>query len=136
MSEVPRRRALLAAASGVAALAGCAGSESASNSYPREDRPIDHYELEKARDETGGALFGSMLTTTFGIGVLGLAVFPAIGQFGILTAMSIGYAFLASLLVIPSALVVWDRVFNADWSVRSVLGSGRSRPPAPVEGDD
>ena len=59
MSEVPRRRALLAAASGVAALAGCAGSESASNSYPREDRPIDHYELEKARDETGGALFAS-----------------------------------------------------------------------------
>ena len=56
MSEVPRRRALLAAASGAAALAGCAGGESASNSYPREDRPIDGYELEKARDETGGAL--------------------------------------------------------------------------------
>jgi predicted RND superfamily exporter protein len=101
---------------------------------------FEENDLETALDRTvrgtGGALFGSMLTTTFGIGVLGLAVFPAIGQFGILTAMSIGYAFLASLLVIPSALVVWDRVFNADWSVRSVLGSGRSRPPAPVEGDD
>ncbi len=101
---------------------------------------FDENDLETALDRTvrgtGGALFGSMLTTTFGIGVLGLAVFPAIGQFGILTALSIGYAFLASLLVIPSALVVWDRVFNADWSVRGLLGFGRSRPPAPVEGDD
>ena len=56
MAEVSRRRALLAAASGLAALAGCAGSDSASNSYPPEDRPVDDYELAKARDETGGAL--------------------------------------------------------------------------------
>ncbi|MFB6224748.1 MAG: RND family transporter [Haloarcula sp.] len=85
---------------------------------------------------TGGALLGSMLTTVFGIGVLGLAVFPAIGQFGILTALSIAYAFLASLLVLPSVLVVWDRVFNADWSVPDVFSLGGSRRPAPVEGDD
>ena len=56
MAEIPRRRALLAAASGLAALAGCSGSESASNSVPRGERPIDEYELERARDETGGAL--------------------------------------------------------------------------------
>ncbi|TKX85733.1 hypothetical protein EXE43_12125 [Halorubrum sp. SS5] len=56
MTDVPRRRALLAAASGIAALAGCAGSETASNSYPSSDRPIDDYELAKARDERGGAL--------------------------------------------------------------------------------
>jgi hypothetical protein len=59
MSDVPRRRALLAAASGIAALAGCAGSETVSNSYPSRNRPIDDYELEKARDETGGALVAS-----------------------------------------------------------------------------
>ena len=56
MTDVSRRRALLAAASGIAALAGCSGSDSASNSYPSSDRPIDGYELEKARDERGGAL--------------------------------------------------------------------------------
>ena len=57
MPDVPRRRALLAAASGIAALAGCSGSDSASNSYPvRSERPIEDYELEKARDERGGAL--------------------------------------------------------------------------------
>ncbi|WP_144922580.1 hypothetical protein [Halorubrum salsamenti] len=57
MADLPRRRALLAAASGIAALAGCSGRDSASNSYPSRNRPIDDYELEKARDETGSVLF-------------------------------------------------------------------------------
>ncbi len=59
---------------------------------------------------TGGALTGSVLTTAFGIGVLVLSVFPAIGQFGLLTALSVVYAYLASLLVLPSVLVVWARL--------------------------
>ncbi|AXG11671.1 efflux RND transporter permease subunit [Haloplanus rubicundus] len=61
---------------------------------------------------TGGALLGSVLTTVFGIGVLVLSVFPAIGDFGLLTALSVIYAFLSSLLVLPAALVVWERVFG------------------------
>jgi len=61
---------------------------------------------------TGGALLGSVLTTVFGIGVLVLSVFPAIGDFGLLTALSVVYAFLSSLLVLPSALVLWERVFG------------------------
>ncbi|MFC6757219.1 MULTISPECIES: efflux RND transporter permease subunit [Haloarcula] len=68
--------------------------------------------LDRTVRGTGGALFGSMLTTVFGIGVLALAVFPAIGQFGILTALSIVYAFLTSLLVLPSVFVVWSRARN------------------------
>ena len=56
---------------------------------------------------TGGALTGSMLTTVFGIGVLVLSLFPAIGQFGLLTALSVFYAYLASLFVLPSVLVLW-----------------------------
>ena len=63
---------------------------------------------------TGGALLGSMATTASGIGVLTLAVLSVLGQFGILTAISIVYSFLASLLVLPSALVVWDRFVNDD----------------------
>jgi predicted RND superfamily exporter protein len=59
---------------------------------------------------TGGALTGSMLTTVFGIGVLVLSLFPAIGQFGLLTALSVFYAYLGSLFVLPSVLVVWARV--------------------------
>jgi predicted RND superfamily exporter protein len=61
---------------------------------------------------TGGALFGSMVTTVSGIGVLALAVFPAIGQFGILTGVSITYAFITSILVLPPTLVVRDAIIN------------------------
>ncbi|KOX98077.1 hypothetical protein [Halorubrum tropicale] len=56
MSEVSRRRVLLAAASGIAALAGCAGSETASNSYPTTGPPLENVEVERVRDEDGGAL--------------------------------------------------------------------------------
>lgn len=38
-----------------------------------------------------------------------LAVLDVLGQFGVLTALSVFYAFLVSLLVLPSVLVVWDR---------------------------
>jgi predicted RND superfamily exporter protein len=58
---------------------------------------------------TGGALTGSMVTTVFGIGVLVLATFPAIGQFGVLAALSVLYAFFTSMLVLPSVLVLRAR---------------------------
>jgi predicted RND superfamily exporter protein len=73
--------------------------------------------LDRTVRGTGGALAGSMLTTTFGIGVLVLALLSVLGQFGVLTALSIVYSFLASLFVLPSALVVWDRFVNDDPSV-------------------
>jgi predicted RND superfamily exporter protein len=59
---------------------------------------------------TGGALTGSMLTTSFGIGTLALALNPSIGVFGILTSLSVFYAYLASLFILPSVLVLWTRV--------------------------
>jgi predicted RND superfamily exporter protein len=59
---------------------------------------------------TGGALTGSMLTTVFGIGVLVLALNPALGAFGALISLSVLYAYLASLLVLPSVIVVWARL--------------------------
>jgi predicted RND superfamily exporter protein len=66
---------------------------------------------------TGGALAGSMLTTVFGIGVLVLAVFPAIGQFGVLAAISVVYSFFSSMLVLPSALLLWYRVTGRETPV-------------------
>jgi len=59
---------------------------------------------------TGSALAGSMVTTTTGIGVLVLAITPVLGQFGLLTALSVFYAYLTSVFVTPSVLVVWARV--------------------------
>ena len=90
--------------------------------------------LDRTVRGTGGALLGSMLTTVFGIGVLALAVFPAIGQFGILTALSIVYAFLTSLLVLPSVLFVWDRLANQWQPLRGIREIRRRRTPVP--GDD
>ena len=68
--------------------------------------------LDRAVRGTGGALAGSMLTTVSGIGVLVFALNPAIGVFGLLTALSVIFAFLSSVVVLPSTLVIWDRVFN------------------------
>ncbi|WP_313694694.1 efflux RND transporter permease subunit [Halorarum halobium] len=70
--------------------------------------------LDRTVRGTGGALAGSMITTTTGIGVLVLAVLSILGQFGVLTALSILYSFLASLFVLPSTLVVWDRALGFD----------------------
>jgi predicted RND superfamily exporter protein len=58
---------------------------------------------------TGGALTGSMLTTVFGVGVIGLALNPALAAFGLLTASSVFYAYLTSLFLLPTVVVAWER---------------------------
>jgi predicted RND superfamily exporter protein len=89
----------------------------------REQRPLVPA-LERTVRGTGGALLGSMLTTVSGIGVLSLALFSAIQQFGILTGLSIVYAFLTSVVVLPSALVVWDHFASGHRSVLPLFGVG------------
>ena len=61
---------------------------------------------------TGGALTGTMATTALGTGVLVLAITPLLGQFGLLTAASIILAYLAALVVLPPALVVWVAIVD------------------------
>ncbi|QDX41207.1 MMPL family transporter [Salarchaeum sp. JOR-1] len=68
--------------------------------------------LTVALKGTGGALLGSAATTVGGFGVLVFAVLPPLQQFGIITGMTIIYAFLAAVLVLPSLLVVWTRYTN------------------------
>jgi len=58
---------------------------------------------------TGGALLGSAATTAVGFGVLALAIHPPLQQFGTITAIMIGYAFLGAVVVLPSLLVLWAR---------------------------
>jgi predicted RND superfamily exporter protein len=62
---------------------------------------------------TGGALLGSATTTAGGFGVLVFAFVPSLQQFGFITALSIVYAFLASVLVLPSLLILWTRWFRS-----------------------
>jgi len=81
-------------------------------------RFVDEFEGGKDVDEallvtvrgTGGALTGSMLTTVTGLGVLYLALIPLIMEFGLLLALGVFYAWLTSLLVVPSTIVVWQRL--------------------------
>ncbi|AEH38786.1 efflux RND transporter permease subunit [Halopiger xanaduensis] len=81
-------------------------------------RFVDEYEERGDVDEallvtvrgTGGALTGSMLTTVCGLGVLYFALIPLIMEFGLLLALGVFYSWLTSIVVLPSVIVVWDRL--------------------------
>lgn len=66
--------------------------------------------IDKTLGGTGGALTGTMLTTTIGLGSLTLAITPILGQFGLLTGMSIVFSYLTTILLLPSFLVVVERI--------------------------
>ena len=61
---------------------------------------------------TGGALLGSAATTIGGFGVLMFAILPPLQQFGLITGVTILYAFLGSVFVLPSFLVLWSKYFG------------------------
>jgi predicted RND superfamily exporter protein len=65
--------------------------------------------LETTVTGTGGALLASATTTTAAFGTLALAILPVIRQFGVIAAVSIVYAFLASVFVLPTLLLLWTR---------------------------
>jgi uncharacterized protein len=58
---------------------------------------------------TGGALAGSAFTTCAGFGILITSTLTPFRQFGFVTVYAIGFALLASTLVLPSMLELWDR---------------------------
>ncbi|WP_290810334.1 MMPL family transporter [Halovivax sp.] len=99
--------------------------------------------METTVTGTGGALLGSAATTIGGFGTLSLAILPVLRQFGIITGLTIFYAFLASVVVLPSLLVLWTRYFGPTgvsfaWSsdrTEAVDEPGASEPD-PTGGDD
>ncbi|WP_154018133.1 RND family transporter, partial [Halorubrum sp. AJ67] len=58
---------------------------------------------------TGGALLGSMLTTSLGTGALALAITPVLGDFGLLMALSVLYSFVFTVVALPPAVLLWER---------------------------
>ncbi len=88
--------------------------------------------ITRAATGTGSALLGSAVTTAIGFGILAFGFFPVLRQFGTITAIMIGYAFLASVLVLPSLLVVWARTVGAG----SWTGGDRAAPTAASADDD
>jgi len=86
---------------------------------------------------TGGALLGSAATTAGGFGVLAASFVPSLQQFGFITAISIIYAFLASVLVLPVLLVIWTRFFGPDWARAEIRrGTEQNDRVAGVADDD
>ncbi|MFB6150421.1 MAG: MMPL family transporter, partial [Haloarculaceae archaeon] len=100
---------------------GVAYSIHLSERYNQElDRTDDVWAaMDRTVTGTGGALLGSAATTVGGFGVLVFAILPPLQQFGLITGLTIIYACLASVLVLPSLLVVWTRY----------VGSATVEPP-------
>ncbi|MEN8113282.1 MAG: MMPL family transporter [Actinomycetota bacterium] len=69
-------------------------------------RPSRLDAVRQAGEGTGGALVLSALTSILGFTVMALAPNPIFATFGTLTAVMIGLALAASLVVLPSLLVV------------------------------
>ena len=61
---------------------------------------------------TGSALLGSALTTALGFGVLVLSTLTPFQQFGIVTAITIAYALIAAIVVVPPAMILWAAYQN------------------------
>ncbi|MDJ1434828.1 MMPL family transporter [Halostagnicola sp. A-GB9-2] len=70
---------------------------------------------------TGGALAGSMLTTSLGTGALALAITPVLGDFGLLMALSVFYSFVAAVVALPPAFFLWARVDDRETSLTGLL---------------
>ena len=58
--------------------------------------------------QTGGALAGSALTTAIGFGVLITSSLAVFQQLGYVIVYAISYSLIASILVLPSMLALWD----------------------------
>jgi len=65
--------------------------------------------MRSTAGHTGGALAGSAFTTVAGFGVLMTSGLVPFQQFGAVTAMAIGFSLVASVGVLPSMLILWDR---------------------------
>jgi predicted RND superfamily exporter protein len=56
---------------------------------------------------TGGSLFGSAFTTMAGFGILTTSTLKPFQQMGQVVLVSIGFALVASILILPTLLVLW-----------------------------
>jgi uncharacterized protein len=65
--------------------------------------------MRSTLEHTGGALVGSALTTIAGFGSLILSSVTPFRQFGLVVAMTIGLALLASIIVLPAMLALHTR---------------------------
>jgi uncharacterized protein len=79
------------------------------------ERPYDgQTAMRRTMAQTGGALVGSALTTAIGFGVLITSTLVPFEQLGYVIVYAIVFSVVASVLVLPSLLAVWDRATSSD----------------------
>jgi len=61
---------------------------------------------------TGGSLFGSAFTTMAGFGILTTSTLKPFQQMGQVVLVSLGFALVASILILPTLLVLWANYHN------------------------
>lgn len=85
--------------------------------------------LRRTVSQTGGALAGSALTTAIGFGVLVTSTLVPFEQLGYVIVYAIIYSVVASILVLPSMLALWD---GYDRSRHGNPSAGRLDVPEPT----
>jgi uncharacterized protein len=85
--------------------------------------------LRRTVSQTGGALAGSALTTAIGFGVLITSTLVPFEQLGYVIVYAIAYSVVASILVLPSMLALWDAY---DRSRNGNPSAGRLDAPEPT----
>ncbi len=61
---------------------------------------------------TGGSLFGSAFTTMAGFGILMTSTLKPFQQMGQVVVVALGFALVASILILPTLLVFWANYHN------------------------
>lgn len=89
--------------------------------------PIDEA-VRRAVASTGAALASSVAATVAAYGVLPASRLVPIQQFGVVSALSIGWAFVAAVFVLPSFLVLWGR--RQDAAARGRIAAATQIRPA------
>jgi uncharacterized protein len=80
--------------------------------------------MRRTVSQTGGALVGSALTTAIGFGVLVTSTLVPFEQLGYVIVYAIVFSVVASILVLPSMLALWD-----GWDRRRTARSGAADEP-------
>ena len=65
--------------------------------------------LHRATGRIGKGLIGASTTTITAIGIMSISSIPPLSNFALILSFSIFFAFLSSLIVLPSLLIVWAR---------------------------
>lgn len=82
---------------------------------------------------TGAALLGSALTTALGFGVLLFSPLIPFRQFGLVTAITILYALIVAVVVVPPLMVVWGAYH--EWRRMEISTKEPQATPVPLDDD-